>query len=455
MIVLSNATVLTFYPPEAESGVDVVIEGARITARGKGAGKGRAPGKRATAGSPPDAKPKIIDCTGKIVMPGLVCAHNHFYSALSRGIMARIRPADDFVSTLSNLWWRLDRALDGEALAASAAVASMEAIRAGCTAAVDHHASPSFITGSLDVLAAGFQRAGLRGVLCYETTDRNGEDGLREGIVENLRFAAAAEKERMARGENRLVEAMIGGHAPFTLPDAALRGLADAVSKTRRGFHVHAAEDSFDPSFSHHAHGRDVLERLDGFGLLTDKSIIAHGIHLSGADRGLLNARGAFLVHNCRSNMNNRVGYNRDLPDVKNIALGTDGIGSDMLEELKFAYFKHRDAGGPLSPGDFTRMLCGGGGDLLGRLFGEKFGLVREGYMADLAILSYDPPTPLSAGNAAGHAVFGMGSSAVETVIVGGRICMEGRRFPFDEAEAYRGARAAAADLWVRMDAQG
>ena len=441
MMVLKNATVLSLNPAGVESGVDVVIDGPVILSVGKGAGSSAIAGGTA----------KILDCTGRIVMPGLVCSHNHFYSALSRGIMARIPPADDFVSTLANLWWRLDLAIDREILAASADVAAVEAIRAGCTAVVDHHASPSFITGSLDVLRDGFRKAGLRGVLCYETTDRNGARGADEGIEENRRFAAQAEKDRETLGSARLVEAMIGGHAPFTLPDGALRELGDLVRATGRGFHVHAAEDAFDPSFSHRVHGADVLERLDGFGLVTEKTVVAHGVYLSEKDRGILNARDGFLVHNCRSNMNNRVGYNGRLPEVKNAALGTDGIGSDMLEELKFAYFKHRDAGGPLSPADFVRFLHNGNA-LLGRAFGEKFGQVGGGFMADLTVLSYDPPTPLAPENAAGHAVFGMTGGSVETVIVGGRIVMENRRFPFDVSGLFENARRAAAQLWAKMD---
>ncbi len=448
MIVLKNAVLLSLNPAEVTEGADVVIDGPLITAAGPGAWSGKTPSHTGKGARPP----KILDCGGRIVMPGLVCAHNHFYSALSRGILARIAPADDFVSTLANLWWRLDRALNREALEAGAAVAALEAVRAGCTAVVDHHASPSFITGSLDVLKDVFVKTGLRGVLCYETTDRNGAAGLEEGIRENRRFAARAEEERLSTGDARLVEAMIGGHAPFTLTDQALRALGDAVRDTARGFHVHAAEDAFDPSFSHRVHGADVMERLDRFGLLTEKTVIAHGVHLSEKDRDLLNGRGAFLVHNCRSNMNNRVGYNAALPQIRNAALGTDGIGSDMLEELKFAYFKHRDAGGPLSPADFLRLLHNGN-ELISRAFGEKFGQVREGYMADLVILSYNPPTPLRVENAAGHFLFGMTGAAVDTVIVGGKPVMEGGKLPFDAAEIYARAREAAVEMWGRMDA--
>ncbi len=437
MIALKNATLAQLHPAEVESGMDVVIDGTEIVATGRGA----ASGVHAS---------RVIDCAGKLLMPGFVCGHTHIYSALSRGILARISPSTDFVSVLRNLWWRLDRAIDAEILRSCALTAAVDAIRAGCTAVIDHHASPSFITGSLDVIKKALEEAGLRGILCYEVTDRNGDAGMEEGIAENARMAKIVEEERESRGKARLVEAMIGGHAPFTIPDRGLKALGDLVRETQRGFHVHAAEDAFDPAFSH-LHGRDPLERLEEHGLLTDKSLIAHGVRLGEADRERLARRDSYLAHNARSNMNNSVGYMASLPETKKAVLGTDGIGADMLEELKFSYFKHRDAGGPLTPGDFARMLASGS-ELLGRCFGESFGRIRKGFKADLVVLGYTPPTPLEAGNLAGHAVFGMSSGQVETVIVNGRIVMESRSFSWDVAEAYRAAREAARRLWKRMD---
>jgi putative selenium metabolism protein SsnA len=435
---LKNATVVHLHPAEVISGVDIVIEGTRIQSVGRAAGEALKPAR-------------TINLGGRLVMPGLVCGHDHFYSGLSRGILAKIAPCPDFVSTLQNLWWKLDRALVRETVALSAQVCALEALKAGCSAVIDHHASPSFIEGSLSTMKEGFEKAGLRGILCYETTDRNGRDGARKGVEENTRFARLVQEEKTARGEQRLVEAMIGGHAPFTLSDEDLKALGDAASATGRGFHVHAAEDAFDSSHSHRTYGKDPLARLDGFGLLTDASLIAHGLYLTAADRDLLNAREAFLAHNSRSNMNNGVGYNSALPLLKNVVLGTDGIGSDMLLEAKFAYFRHRDAGGPLGPGAFMRFLQSGN-EILRKYFGEQFGRVEKGYKADLVVLDYDSPTPLVRENVAGHVLFGMGSRDVNMVIVNGKIVMENRTFPWDTAPVYAEAQAAARSLWQRMD---
>ena len=438
MTLLKNATVVHLHPAEVTPGVEIVIDGTRIHSVGKAAGEAL----KVT---------RTIDLAGRLVMPGLVCGHDHFYSGLSRGILARIAPTPDFVSTLQNLWWKLDRALTRDTVAVSAQVCALEAVKAGCSAVIDHHASPSFIDGSLSVMKEGFEKVGLRGILCYETTDRNGREGARKGVEENVRFARLAQEEKAARGEQHLVEAMIGGHAPFTLSDDDLKALGDAAASTGRGFHVHVAEDSFDPSFSHRVYGKDPLARLDGFGLLTDGSLIGHGLYLTAADRDLLNTRGAYLAHNSRSNMNNSVGYNAALPQLKNVVLGTDGIGSDVLLEAKFAYFRHRDSGGPLGPGAFMRFLQAGN-EILRRYFGEQFGRVEKGCKADLVILDYDCPTPLVRENVAGHVLFGMGSRDVNTVIVNGKIVMENRTFPWDTAPVYAEAQAAARSLWQQMD---
>ncbi len=334
ILMLKNATLAQLHPAKVEEGVDIVIENDRIIETGANLSQ-RYPQAR------------IKDMRGRLVMPGMVCSHNHFYSGLSRGIQANIAPSPDFISTLKNLWWRLDRALDEESLYYSGLICSLEAIRSGCTAVIDHSASPKYIAGSLSQLRNAFIKVGLRGMTCFETTDRNG--GLQElqaSVEENIRFAREIDRARESGDEPYLVEAHIGAHAPFTVPDEGLLMLREALKTTGRGLHIHMAEDRYDVSHSHHHYGKDLLVRLAEFDLIDSKTLVAHGLYLSEADIELLNAHDGFLVHNARSNMNNHVGYNQQLTAFRNLALGTDGIGSDMFEELKFAFFKHRDAGG-------------------------------------------------------------------------------------------------------------
>ena len=438
MLLIKNATVVHFQPARVSDGVDILLDGNKILKTGSNIDSSRVD--------------KVIDASGRLVMPGIVCSHNHFYSGLSRGVMAEIKPCPDFVSTLKNLWWRLDRAIDEEILYYSGLICSLESIKSGCTSVIDHHASPNYIQGSLQTLRKGFMKAGLRGMTCFETTDRNG--GIKEleaGVRENIEFAQLIDSARATGQEPYLVEAHIGAHAPFTVSDDGLGMLSEAVRETGRGLHIHVAEDKYDATWSRHHYGKELLARLDSFGLLNEKSLIAHGSYLTEADIERLNKRDGFLVHNPRSNMNNNVGYNTQLPLFKNVALGTDGIGSDMFEELKFAFFKHRDAGGPLWPDSFLNFL-NNGNRLLERHFGGQFGRIEAGCHADLVIYDYNAPTPLVGDNLPGHLAFGMNSSGVRTVIVDGALVYEDRRFPFDVTDIYAEARKAAKRLWQNMD---
>ena len=440
MLILKNLIALQFEPATLLGDVQIVIDGTQIREVGAG-----------LAAKYPQAQ--VLDLKGRLVMPGIVCAHNHFYSGLARGIMANIKPCPDFISTLKNLWWRLDRALDEESVYYSGLICSLEAIKSGCTAVIDHHASPNFIAGSLATLRQGFLKAGLRGMTCYETTDRNGgEKELRAGVDENLAFARLIDDAKVKGEEPYLMEAHLGAHAPFTVSDAGLEMLGDAIKATGRGLHIHVAEDRYDVSHSHDHYSQDPIERFAGHGLIDSKTLIGHGLYLSDADIAILNERDAFLVHNARSNMNNNVGYNHKLSAVRNLALGTDGIGADMFEEMKFAYFKHRDAGGSLWPDSFTRFLWNGN-TLLERNFGARFGRIEAGYQADLTICNYDSPTPLVAQNVGGHLAFGMNSASVDSVMVNGLMVYQNRAFPFDVEPIYAQARKVAAQLWQRMDA--
>lgn len=442
MIVIESVRLLHFHPGEVSAPQDIAIDGDTIVAVGTGLAAQHPGAERLSPGG--------------YVSPGLVCAHNHFYSALARGLMVAIQPSRDFAQQLRNLWWRLDRALDAGIVRASGLAGAADAALAGVTTVVDHHASPEFIDGSLDVLREGFDTVGLRGVLCYETTDRNGPAGARAGVRENERFARRIDADRRgaAAGDGPRVEAAIGAHAPFTLGDETLAALAAACRTTGRGLHIHVAEDKYDAVDSRHRFGKDICVRLDDAGLLGPRTILGHGLFLTEGEIELVNARDAFLAHNARSNMNNCVGYNDRLGLYRNAVLGTDGIGSDMLEEANFAFFKHKDAGGTRWMDAYLEYLQNGN-RLLERYFpGRRFGRVEAGYAADLTFWDYDPPTPLEGGNVAGHAAFGLSSRLVASTMVAGTFVVRNRQPLFDAAAIAARGRAETHRLWQRMEAR-
>jgi len=438
MTLIENARILHFYPGSVSAPTDILVDGSVIKEVGT------------NLSSKYPAAERVL--FSGYVSPGLVCSHNHFYSALARGLMVPVSPSKDFAQQLKNLWWRLDRALDEGIVRSSGLAGACDAVMCGVTSVIDHHASPSFIDGSLSVLKEGFETVGLRGILCYETTDRNGEEGARAGIRENVRFASTVDAERR-NGGDPLVEAAIGVHAPFTASDATLSGLAAACAETGRGLHIHVAEDKFDAVDSRYRFDLDIAARLDKAGLLGGKTILAHGLFLTSSEIELINERDCFLAHNARSNMNNSVGYNDRLPLFANAVLGTDGIGSDMLEEANFAFYKHHDAGGTLWMDSFLRMLQDGN-RLLERYFpGKKFGRVEPGFQADLTFWDYDPPTPLLDGNVAGHAAFGMGSRMVHSTMVAGKFAVRDRKPLFDAPAILARGREDTIRMWKNMEA--
>ncbi len=138
-----------------------------------------------------------MDAQGQYVMPGLICAHTHFYGAFSRGLAIPTDPPPAFPEILRDLWWSLDKALDEKAVRSSAWVCIIDAIKHGNTTLFDHHASPNFISNSLDVIADVVDEFGVRASLAYELTDRDGTEKSEAGIRENVRFL-----ERIKRGEN-------------------------------------------------------------------------------------------------------------------------------------------------------------------------------------------------------------------------------------------------------------
>lgn len=393
--------------------------------------------------------------SGSYLSPGLVLAHTHLYSALARGMMVNIKPSKDFAQQLAHLWWRLDRAIDLPILESSALAGLVDAAFCGVTAVVDHHAGPEAIDGSLSVLKFAYETVGLRGLVCYETTDRNGREGALAGVQENVRFAAEIDAQRAA-GRHPLVDGAIGGHAGFTVGEETLGLLGDAVRNSGRGIHIHLGEDKYDAVDSRHRYGLDLVQRMDRAGTLGPKSIVGHGVWLTPSEIEIVNDRDSFLAHNAKSNMNNAVGYASRLPEFRNVVLGSDGMSADLLEEFKFAVFRHRETSGPWWPDNFLACMDRGN-RLLERYFepdfpGARFGRIQAGSPADLVVWDYDPPTPLAGANLAGHLAFGLGSRSVRTVAVNGDMIIEDRQPRFDRAAIMAQAREQAVRLWKRME---
>lgn len=423
--VLAGGMQATLSPREARSGDVWVEDGLIVSSDGA-------------------SRESVVDCAGCLVIPGNVCAHTHLYSALARGMPAPPRAPRNFPEILELVWWRLDRALDEESIRSSALVGTLDALRSGTTGLVDHHASPGWIDGSLDVLADGISEAGARSLVCYEVTDRGGVDRRVAGLHENERFIRDNRRD-LARG-------MVGGHASFTLDEGTLEALAAMSERTRTGVHIHVAEDVFDEQDSVRRCGKRVAQRLQDAGILGPDSIAAHGVHLQPGELQTLRSNGTWLVHNCRSNLNNSVGRAPVLQFGERSALGTDGIDGDMFAESRTAYFRAREDSLDTYAEQFTDLLARGA-DLMSQYYPVRIGSLEPGSAADLVVLEYDPPTPLTSDNLAWHWMFAFNAAMVRDVMVAGRWVIRDREFvTIDEEKVRADARNQAHELWRRME---
>ena len=418
--------VVSFDPPELVR-ADLLVQGGRVVGFGT---------------PPPGALRR--DCTGTLVIPGLVCAHHHLYSALARGMPFALAAPTDFTEILQRVWWRLDRALDEGSVRHSALRGGLDALLSGTTTIVDHHASPGFVDGSLDVLADELGRLGARSVLCYEVSDRDGPEVARAGVAEN---------ERFCRVSRPLVRGMVGAHASFTLSDDTLERCAAAAAAAGAGVHIHVAEGAVDERDSLRRYGKRVVERLESAGVLDAKALLAHCVHVDDAEAEAVEHAGATVVCNPRSNMNNGVGHSPFNERSGRVALGTDGIDGDLLAEATAGLFRAKEED-LATGGDWPLRRLAESARLAGRVFGEALlGTLREGAPADLCVLGYDPPVPLEAANLAGHLVFGLSARLVRDVYVGGELVVEdGRSTRLDEAELAAGQRLVTAALWRRLE---
>jgi len=395
-----------------------------------------------------------LDAKQQYLFPANICAHTHFYGAFARGMgIAGAAPAD-FPQILQKLWWGLDKSLTNEDVYYSTMVCLIEAIKHGTTTLIDHHASPNAIDGSLDQVARAVLETGVRASLCYEVTDRDGPERSAAGIGENVRFFKHL---KSSPDQSQRLSAMFGLHASLTLSEDTLRACSRAAGD-QMGFHIHVAEHSVDEYDSLMKSGLRVVDRLERHGLLGERSIAAHAVHIDAKEVEILARSGTWVTHQPRSNMNNAVG----LPQVESmlragvrVCLGNDGFYNAMWEEWKAAYLAHKlwNQDPRRMQGDLIQgMAVSNNAALVKQVFGGlEVGEIKPGAAADMILVDYHPFTAFTPGNLPWHIIFGFNESMINTTIVDGQILMQDRKLvAIDEEKIMAEARKASANVWSR-----
>lgn len=399
----------------------------------------------------PDAE--YIDARGGVIMPGLINAHNHIYSAFARGLSIKGPSPRNFLEILDGLWWTIDRHLLLPDTAASADATFIDCIENGTTAIFDHHASYGEVSGSLFAIAESAQKYGVRANLCYEISDREGQDKMRAAVKENVDFISHARKDKTG-----MLSGMMGMHAPFTLSNETLDYCA-GLAPEEAGYHIHVAEGIDDVYDSLGRHGKRPVFRLHDFGILGENTICGHCTHVSEAEIDVLAHTGSMVAHNPESNMGNAIGC----PPATHmfhkgvlIGLGTDGYTNDLFESYKVANLLHKHhLNDPRAAWvEIPAMLFENNRKMAERFFGKKLGILQPGAAADVIVADYVPLSPMDESNVNSHVLFGMNGHSVVTTIIDGKVRMKDRELVGIDKEAVLAhCRERAADLGRRVNA--
>ena len=378
---------------------------------------------------------EFVDARGQIILPGLINAHTHIYSGLARGLAITGNHPTNFLEVLEGTWWNIDRHLTLDGTRACAYATVLDCIRDGVTTIFDHHASFCEIPGSLFAIKDVCQELGIRANLCYEVSERDGAEKCGQAIRENADFARWAKEQ-----DDDMIKAMFGGHALFTISDKTFEEMVKA-NDGMTGFHIHVAEGMNDVYDSLRKYGCRPVNRLLYNGILGEKTLLGHCIHLSPAELDILRETGTMVVNNPESNMGNAVGCSPVLQMMQKgilVGMGTDAYTHDMLESLKvFLLIQRHNACLPnVGWCEAMEMLFQNNAKIAARFFQKPLGVLKPGAAADVIVMDYKPFTPFSEENLDGHMLFGMMGKNCRTTVINGKVVYRDREFVNLDEEA-------------------
>ena len=395
---------------------------------------------------------EVIDAKGMVIMPSFVNAHTHIYSALARGLSINGYNPHNFYEILDGMWWNIDRKLNLKMTRASAYATYLDCIRNGVTTIFDHHASFCEIPNSLFEIADVAKEMGVRSCLCYEVSDRDGQEKCDQAIKENADFIKYCKNNN-----DDMIKAMFGMHALFTISDETFEKCVKA-NDGMTGYHIHICEGLNDVVDSKEKYNMLSVERLQKWGILSDKTILGHCIHVSEPEMDIIKEHNTMVVNNPQSNMGNAVGCSPVLKLFEKgimVGLGTDAYTHDMLESMASALTiqRHNAAKANVAWSEVTTMLFENNAEICKRYFDSELGVLKKGAVADVIVMDYKPFTPFDNTNIDGHMIFGMRGRQCVTTFSNGRLLYKDREFVgIDEEKLNAEILESAKDLWGKIN---
>ena len=453
----------------------VLVEGDRIAAIGDSA---------YMVEHHPDAH--VVDLRNCAISPGFVDAHRHCYGVLAHGIPTENAPAD-FWAFLNEFWWgRIEDRLDHDMLRAAMDLSCYDMIRSGVTTFFDCLEAPNTIPGGLFVQAEVVEKWGLRGMLCFEATERvsreNGELGLRENVefiqaCRDSSLVTSRDPHSDTRNEKRdqghesqvtshqsLLSGALCHHTTFTCSDKFIRH-AHALAKQHNALlHFHCSEGTYEPEQSLKKYGKRTIEHYDDLGILDETTLASQCVQLSANEVRIVGERGIRVTTMPLSNCEVGGGF-APVPEMRKagatVGLGTDGYVANYFASLRGAFLVHKAR--LLDPGamparDVWQMATSDGAKTLGLLpssgggdggGGLPIGELKVGHAADLIAIDLDLPTPVTAHNLLDQLILWRDAVDVHSVMVAGRWLKQQYVVQNADSDALIAkTREAAARLW-------
>lgn len=357
----------------------------------------------------------VVSLPESLVMPGFVNLHSHAAMNLVRGLGADL-PLMDWLTT--KIWPVEGKLMSPEFVREGAYIAGLEMAASGVTTTSDHYFFP------LDA-ARGLRDAGLR---CATSAFVIGFPSA--WAQDDAQYLRRAEETLEACKDDPFVRTTVAPHAPYTVSDKALKACAELSVKYDAPIHMHVHETSVEVSDSIREHGVRPLERLDRLGLVTDKLIAVHAVHLNDEDIERLANAGASTCHCPCSNLKLASGFSpvaKLLAAGVNVGIGTDGAASndklDMLGETRLAAMLAKAVAGNTTVATVHDMLEAatlGGARALH--WDDRIGSIEPNKEADLIAINLSSVESLPVQDPAAQLLYAAGRENITHTWVGGKL---------------------------------
>lgn len=421
----------------------IVIEGNKITKVASGSGVADVPGAR------------IIDATGKIVMPGMVSCHNHLYSAVVRSIpySGFESPDFSFVSWMDRFWLPLleDR-VDQNIMFAGTRANVADHIRSGITTTTDTAEGSYALPGALEAVDKACLETGIRAVLSFETTGRISEENAAMGLAENVNHI----KRCRSRAYDR-ISGRIGVHTTYTCPTELLQEVKKTADELGAGYMMHHLDDRWHHFDTCRRFGKRPTRYLADIGFLSPNLILFHCSYIDQwQDPQIFKHYDVKVAHNAESNA-----IFSFWPDMLHlmregvtVGLGTDGQTFNYFEVMRTAQMIHRikyENPELMNDSKVLRMATTDAARAL--QMEDQIGSLEPGKKADILLLTDRSTVPLFEVNVKNYIVGTCERSDVNTVLIDGEVILQDGKFiKFDEQETQAKSKEAAVKLWKSND---